>query len=70
MASPRKLRRVVRRSAVDYDRSADTPGSWADREPSVLNFLDGEEVADDTHDTEEGAVDRLLDERPPHYGGD
>lgn len=72
--SRRKPRRRAQRTsdAPDYDRGADAPapGAWDDHEPETpAGAVDDDgPVIDDADD--KGAADRLLDDRPPHYGGD
>lgn len=81
MTPHRPRRRAVRRSpAVDYDRTADQPepGSWRQRghpDREVVDDIEaplGSPAAGDDSvgatDDETGAADRLLDDRPPHYG--
>lgn len=57
--SPRPRRRAARKADVDYDRHADTP--------APENDDDGGRYVEFDDSSEELS---LIDERPPHYGGD
>lgn len=68
---PRRPRRRAFRAsdAVDYDRTADRPDPMLSEE-GVPGDSDERVVLDEgeAEEIDDESGDRLLDERPPHYG--
>ena len=63
-ASPRKRRRVVRRSDVDYDHSADGATVENSLDGARTVSLEGDESVPSARD-----IEFYREQQPPHYGG-